>query len=65
MFSQQSDEPVTVDRRRAIFRAVVEAQDDGRSVVESRAEAARKFEVTEDQVKAIEQEGLDQQWPPL
>ncbi len=56
---------LTVDRRRAIFAAVVQSQDDGLTVAASRAEAARKFEVTEDQVKDIEREGLEHQWPPL
>ena len=56
---------VTVDQRRAIFRAVVEAQDAGMSVETSRAEAARRFDVTETQVKAIEREGLEKEWPPL
>ena len=30
-----------------------------------RAEAARRYDVTEDQVRTIEQEGLEHQWPPL
>lgn len=65
MSSQQPGEAVTVDQRRAIFRAVVEAQDAGMTVETSRAEAARRFEVTEAQVKAIEREGLEKEWPPL
>ena len=65
MSSQQPADTVTVDRRRAIFRAVVEAQDAGMSVETSRAETARRFEVTEAQVKAIEREGLEKNWPPL
>jgi hypothetical protein len=56
---------MTVDRRRAIFRAVVEAQDGGMTVDASRAEVVRRFEVTEDQVRAIEWEGLEKEWPPL
>jgi hypothetical protein len=60
-----SNESVTVERRRAIFRALVEAQDGGLSVAAARAEVGSRFEVTETQVKAIEREGLDQQWPPL
>jgi len=58
-------ETMTVDRRRAIFRAVVEAQDGGMTVDASRAEVVRRFEVTEDQVRAIEWEGLEKEWPPL
>jgi hypothetical protein len=63
--SQQPADTVTVDQRRAIFRAIVEAQDAGMDVETSRAEAARRFEVTEAQVKAIEREGLEKEWPPL
>jgi hypothetical protein len=61
----QPVETLTVDRRRAIFRALVEAQDEGLSVEASRADAARKFAVTESDVKAIEREGLENEWPPL
>jgi hypothetical protein len=62
---QDSVEQLTEDRRKAVFLAVVEAQDGGMSVGASRAEAARKFAITEKQVEEIEREGLDQQWPPL
>jgi hypothetical protein len=61
----QPVETLTVDRRRAIFRALVEAQDEGMSVEASRADAARKFAVSESDVKAIEREGLENEWPPL
>jgi hypothetical protein len=65
MASEQPADTVTEDRRRAIFRAVVEAQDAGMSVEASRADTARRYEVTEAQVKAIEREGLEKGWPPL
>ena len=51
--------------RQTIFRALVEAQDGGQSVVASRGEIARQFSITEDAVKDIEREGLANQWPPL
>jgi hypothetical protein len=53
------------DSRQTIFRALVEAQDTGLSVAASRAEVARRFSVSEDDVKDIEREGLANQWPPL
>ena len=62
---QTAESSVTVEQRRAIFKAVVEAQDEGKSVEASRAEAARRFSVSDDQVRSIEREGLDQEWPPL
>ena len=65
MSHEQSETDIPVERRRSIFQALVEAQDGGLSVVASRAEVARRFSVTEDQMKEIEREGLANQWPPL
>ena len=62
--SEQSGE-IPLEQRQVIFKALVEAQDSGQSVAASRAEAARRFSVTEEQVKDIEREGLAHQWPPL
>ena len=53
------------DRRREIFLALVEAQDAGASATRSRQQVAERFGVTEQQVREIEREGLDGQWPPL
>lgn len=55
----------TVEQRRAIFRALLDAQDAGASVHASRAAVASQFGVSEEQVKEVESEGIDQQWPPL
>jgi hypothetical protein len=62
--SEQPDE-ISVEQRQVIFKALVEAQDGGQSVADSRAAVARQFSVTEDQVKQIEREGSENQWPPL
>jgi hypothetical protein len=61
---RQSGE-IPVEQRQVIFRALVELQDGGKSVAASRADAAKRFSVTEEQVKEIEREGLANQWPPL
>jgi hypothetical protein len=53
------------ERRREIFRTLVEAQDRAVPVPESRAAVARDFGVSEAQVRSIEREGMDQNWPPL
>ena len=53
------------DTKRAIFLALVEAQDAGVPVDESRAAVAKRFRVQPSQVKAVEKEGLDKDWPPL
>jgi hypothetical protein len=52
-------------RRKEIFQALVEAQDQAMSVAESRKLISERFGVSEQQLKQIEREGLDQQWPPL
>jgi hypothetical protein len=53
------------DRRRAIFAALVEAQDRARSVHEAKQEVLACFAVTWGMVERIEQEGMDKNWPPL
>ncbi len=60
-------EPVatTAEQRRAIFRALLDAQDAGASVRQSRADVAGRFGVSEELVREVEAEGIDQQWPPL
>lgn len=63
-----ADEPIVVgtpDRRKDIFRAVVEAQDGGMAVAASRAAVAGQFGVTEAEVRDIEREGMAGGWPPL
>jgi hypothetical protein len=59
--------------RKEIFLALVEAQDlalveaaePAAGVVRSRRLIAERFGLTEGQVREIEQEGLDHEWPPL
>jgi hypothetical protein len=53
------------ERRRELFRALVEAQDRDGDVAQSRRMVSKHFGVTEGQVREIEREGLDRQWPPL
>jgi len=65
MSSDQQDTAIPLDSRQNIFRALVEAQDGGLTVVASRADVATRFAITEEDVKNIEREGLANQWPPL
>jgi hypothetical protein len=58
-------EPFTKSRRKEIFRALVDAQDDRMSVLQSRAIVAKRFGIDVRQLKSIEQEGIDNEWPPL
>ena len=53
------------DRRRAIFAALVEAQDRAKSVHEAKQEVLARFGVTWGMLERIEQEGIDNEWPPL
>jgi hypothetical protein len=63
----QSDvgQPLSEGRRREIFLVLVETQDGGIPVAESHEVVARRYEVTERQVRDIEREGLEGDWPPL
>lgn len=56
---------LTEASRRAIFADLVAAQDEGAAVRDSRDMTARKHGVGVDDVRRIEQEGIDRQWPPL
>ena len=49
----------------AAFLALVTAQDEGNTVKTSRELVARRFGLEEEHVRAIEREGLTNQWPPL
>ena len=53
------------ERRREIFLALVDAQDHEIGVAQSRTDVAHRFGVSESQVRQIEREGIEQQWPPL
>jgi hypothetical protein len=59
------DEPLPEPRRKEIFLALVDAQDQEMSPAESRKVVAERFGVSEGQVREIEREGLDNNWPPL
>ncbi|MBY0524072.1 MAG: hypothetical protein K2R98_11770 [Gemmataceae bacterium] len=60
----ESAKNLTEPQRREIFLALVEAQD-RMPVGESRKLIAKQFSVTDSQLKQIEREGLEGQWPPL
>jgi hypothetical protein len=53
------------EERREIFAAVVRSQDKGMDWHLSRHAAAVRFGVSPDQVRLIEAEGIEQEWPPL
>jgi hypothetical protein len=59
------EQPLGEPQRKEIFLALVEAQDRQMSVAASRKEVTRRFSLTERQIRQIEQEGIDNEWPPL
>jgi hypothetical protein len=56
---------LSLEQRMEVFLALVQAQDGRMSVPQSRKATAERFNLSEQQVRRIEQEGLDGEWPPL
>ncbi|MBM4070784.1 MAG: hypothetical protein FJ271_17790 [Planctomycetes bacterium] len=61
----QQSQQLSEDSRKEIFLALVDAQDHEMDVAQSRTMVVERFGVSESQVREIEREGLDRQWPPL
>jgi hypothetical protein len=56
---------LTETRRKEIFLALVDAQDHKIDVARSRRLMVERFGVSDSQVRQIEHEGIDNEWPPL
>ena len=57
---------LTTQQRQEIFHALVTTQDLGlMSVAESVQHIVKQFDITEAQLRQIEDEGIDKEWPPL
>ena len=56
---------LTVKQRKSIFHALVETQDKGIAVTESKKKVAAEYHISREQLDLIEKEGLDKDWPPL
>jgi hypothetical protein len=65
MANSEAEPPLGEAERRAIFLALVEAQDSGENVLQSRKAIAERFKISDGLVRRIEREGLDAHWPPL
>jgi 4-hydroxy-3-methylbut-2-enyl diphosphate reductase IspH len=63
--NEETTERLSERQRREIFQALVEAQDNAMTVRQSRKVIAERFGISEKEMKEIEIEGLDRQWPPL
>jgi hypothetical protein len=60
-----STKRLTLQQRRDIFRDLVATQDMGMPVRKSYQIVTEKFGITEPQLKQIEDEGIEREWPPL
>jgi hypothetical protein len=60
-----ADKVLSVDERKAVFLALVQEQDKGADPVAARRAVARWHGLSTSGVRAIEQEGLANDWPPL
>jgi hypothetical protein len=52
-------------QRKEIFLSLVETQDNVNNVRKSYDVVTERFDISEDQLREIEEEGLDNEWPPL
>ena len=65
MTPDKGKEPLSEHRRKEVFLALVNAQDQKMDVAQSRKLMAERFGVTESELLQIELEGMEKQWPPL
>jgi hypothetical protein len=57
---------LTLQQRREIFRSLVHTQDTGlMTVPQSREHVTKEYDITDAQLRQIEEEGLEKEWPPL
>jgi len=55
-----------VPLRKEIFLTLVTSQDTGElSVAQSREKVVKQYGITDAQLRQIEEEGLEHEWPPL
>ncbi len=60
-----NDAPTDEATRRAVFAGLISLQDRGYSVTASRSMVAELHKLTPAAVRAIEDEGVEKEWPPL
>jgi hypothetical protein len=57
---------LTVGQKKEIFRSLVETQDQGgMPVADSLKHVCQLFAITEHQLRQIQEEGINKEWPPL
>jgi hypothetical protein len=60
-----ADRTLSQAERMEVFLALVDAQDSDMTVAQSRKAVAERFRIDEEQVRRIEREGLEGNWPPF
>jgi hypothetical protein len=65
MAEQSSSDVPVLERRQEIFRLLVVAQDHGMDVGDSYRMICTRFGLSTGQLRLVEREGLDANWPPL
>ena len=63
--ANEEPSPLTPEQREAVFLALVEAMRATLDLTRARRLVARRFGVTEQEVRRIEEEGVEGRWPPL
>jgi site-specific recombinase XerC len=63
--AEKSEKQLPVEVRMELFKALVEAQDQELGTVRARQLIAVRYGVGENDVRRIEEEGLQGDWPPL
>lgn len=57
---------LTLQQRKEIFRELVRTQDQNvMTVPDSRQSIIRQYKITDSQLRQIEEEGTEKDWPPL
>lgn len=57
---------LTVGQKKDIFRALVLIQDQGEmTVTDSMKQVCEQFHITERQLRQLQDEGIEKEWPPL
>jgi hypothetical protein len=56
---------LTLQQKQEIFHDLVTTQDVVTNVPKSRQLVTERFDITEKQLREIEDEGIDKEWPPL
>ena len=56
---------LSTEEKKEIFSRLVATQDEVPDVRKSKEMVVEQFSISEEQLKAIEEEGLENEWPPL